>query len=55
MIRHPAWLTAVVVIFLGPVVAAAAAEPVEPLFTRHVVPLFSRLGCNAGLCHGAVR
>src|SRR5262245_18456099 len=26
-----------------------------PRFTRHVVPLFSRLGCNAGACHGAVR
>lgn len=27
----------------------------EPLFSRHVVPLFSRLGCNAGACHGAVK
>ena len=26
-----------------------------PRFTRHVVPMFSRLGCNAGTCHGAVR
>jgi hypothetical protein len=25
------------------------------LFTRHVVPLLSRLGCNAGACHGAVQ
>ncbi len=33
---------------------APAAEP-EVLFSRHVVPLFSRLGCNAGSCHGAVR
>jgi hypothetical protein len=32
-----------------------AAEPVEPLFSRHIVPLFSRLGCNAGSCHGAVQ
>src|SRR5262245_49497803 len=31
-----------------------AAEQ-EPLFSRHVVPLFSRLGCNAGACHGAVK
>jgi hypothetical protein len=31
-----------------------AAEP-EPLFSRHIVPLFSRLGCNAGVCHGAVK
>lgn len=27
----------------------------EPLFSRHVVPLLSRLGCNAGICHGAVQ
>src|SRR5437870_4310917 len=33
---------------------AAEATPV-PLFSRHVVPLFSRLGCNAGSCHGAVK
>src|SRR5262249_49347890 len=26
-----------------------------PLFSRHVVPLLSRLGCNAGVCHGAVK
>lgn len=39
-----------------------AAEPVVPLagpqieqvdFERHVAPLLSRLGCNAGSCHGA--
>ena len=24
-------------------------------FSRHIVPLFSRLGCNAGTCHGAVK
>src|SRR5438309_10831176 len=29
--------------------------PAEPRFSRHVVPLFSRLGCNAGSCHGAVK
>lgn len=34
-----------------------AAEPgsAPPRFSRHVVPLFSRLGCNAGVCHGAVK
>lgn len=32
-----------------------AAEPSEPRFSRHVVPLFSKLGCNAGACHGAVQ
>ena len=35
--------------------ASEARQPGEPRFTRHVVPLFSRLGCNAGTCHGAVR
>lgn len=29
--------------------------PAKPLFSRHIVPLFSRLGCNAGSCHGAVQ
>src|SRR2546423_1614799 len=35
--------------------ADAAPTPANPLFSRHVVPLFSRLGCNAGACHGAVK
>lgn len=26
-----------------------------PLFSRHVIAVFSRLGCNAGSCHGAVQ
>src|SRR5262245_55092510 len=26
-----------------------------PLFTRHVEAVFSRLGCNGGTCHGAVK
>jgi len=34
---------------------AAEGVPADPLFSRHVVPLFSRLGCNAGGCHGAVK
>jgi hypothetical protein len=34
---------------------AWAEVPAAPLFSRHVVPLFSRLGCNAGACHGAVK
>lgn len=40
-------------------VLAMAAEPApaqdQPLFSRHVVSLFSKLGCNAGACHGAVK
>ncbi|MBL8795721.1 MAG: DUF1553 domain-containing protein [Planctomycetia bacterium] len=37
--------------------SASAAEnlPAEPLYTRHVVPLLSRLGCNSGACHGTVQ
>ncbi|MFO0825646.1 MAG: DUF1501 domain-containing protein [Gemmataceae bacterium] len=27
----------------------------KQLFSRHVVPLFSRLGCNAGACRGSVK
>jgi hypothetical protein len=34
---------------------ARTALPEEPLFSRHLIPLFSRLGCNAGTCHGAVK
>lgn len=32
-----------------------AQAPVEPLFSRHVVPVFSKLGCNSGGCHGMVQ
>ena len=32
-----------------------AADEGEPLFSRHVEALFSRLGCNGGTCHGAVK
>jgi hypothetical protein len=39
----------------GLALSRSSSQPVEPLFTRHIVPLFSRLGCNAGLCHGAVQ
>ena len=35
----------------GRVEAAESA----PTFGRHVVPLFSKLGCNGGTCHGAVQ
>lgn len=47
-------LLAALALSLGhnPLVSAAEAAP---LFSRHVLPLFSRLGCNAGACHGAVK
>ncbi len=38
--------------------ARAADEPTLPAeakFSRHVMPLFSKLGCNAGSCHGSVK
>ncbi len=35
--------------------SARADEVAEPRFSRHVTPLFSRLGCNSGACHGAVK
>jgi hypothetical protein len=38
---------------LGPV-SGSAAEP-SPLFSRHVVAAFNKLGCNGGTCHGAVQ
>jgi len=46
------WFAAVILITATTPERSGAAEP---LFTRHVVPLLSRLGCNAGVCHGAVK
>ena len=34
---------------------AAPGVAQEVRFSRHVVPLFSRLACNSGACHGAVK
>jgi hypothetical protein len=31
------------------------ARSEEPSFSRHVVAVFSKLGCNSGMCHGAVQ
>lgn len=41
------------VLVLGVPPGAAAEE--APSYQRHVAALFSRLGCNGGACHGAVR
>jgi len=30
------------------------AEPFEPSFANHVVPVLTRIGCNSGACHGAL-
>lgn len=57
MVRRTRYLIAFCVIgFAGS--SAHADEPslpTEARFSRHIVPLFSRLGCNAGACHGAVK
>ena len=45
----------ILVVGFGTPVLAAETVPTLPLFSRHVIPLFSRLGCNAGSCHGAVK
>jgi hypothetical protein len=46
-------------LFLLAVVKCGRVDAAEtapgPRFSRHVVALFSRLGCNAGSCHGAVK
>ncbi|MEX2215946.1 MAG: DUF1553 domain-containing protein [Phycisphaeraceae bacterium] len=48
--------SAVGISFLAaPGVAADPAAAQGPVFSRHIVPLFSKLGCNAGQCHGAVQ
>jgi Protein of unknown function (DUF1553)/Protein of unknown function (DUF1549)/Bacterial Ig-like domain (group 2) len=54
---HRCYLITGFVLFVVLNAPAPAAEPVPttPLFSRHVLPLFSRLGCNAGACHGAVK
>jgi hypothetical protein len=47
-----------VLLLFGAGTAPAAGVPescAAPLFTRHVEAVFSRLGCNAGTCHGAVK
>jgi hypothetical protein len=41
-------------LLLGTQPAPAAGVP-APGFTRHVEAVFSRLGCNGGACHGAVK
>jgi hypothetical protein len=34
---------------------AGETVPDKPSYQRHIVALFSRLGCNSGTCHGAVK
>src|SRR5262245_35939376 len=39
----------------GPGLVAAPDDQSPPRFSRHVAAVFSRLGCNGGTCHGAVK
>jgi hypothetical protein len=41
-------------ILLSPT-ASADENQATPLFSRHVTAVFSKLGCNGGTCHGAVK
>ena len=51
MTRSPAIL---LLVLLAPASSRAADQSV-PSYERHVTAVFSRLGCNAGTCHGAVQ
>src|SRR5262249_51377931 len=56
MPRHARLSAATIAILLACAAPLKAADTADaPLFSRHVVPLLSRLGCNAGLCPGAVQ
>jgi hypothetical protein len=47
-----------VLLFGARIAPAADKRPMpdaEPRFNRHVQAVFSRLGCNGGACHGAVK
>lgn len=47
------WAASVIGVWLF--VGTASAVSAQTLFTRHVEPVFSRLGCNSGGCHSKVR
>jgi hypothetical protein len=40
---------------LGHPLICRAADRTDPSYYRHVTALFSKLGCNGGACHGAVK
>lgn len=52
---HLSLLWAAFVIGVWLVVGTVPVISAQTLFTRHVEPVFSRLGCNSGGCHGKVR
>ena len=43
-------------LFFASVSAAGAADlkPKPASFRNHVIPMMTRVGCNAGACHGAL-
>jgi hypothetical protein len=54
------WSFTALLLFASRIAAAPVQDhPVDrsatPRFSRHVAAVFSRLGCNAGTCHGAVK
>ena len=55
-----AFLSALLLGWPGSAAAAPGTEPdsisaTTPRFSRHVSAVLSRLGCNGGTCHGAVK
>jgi hypothetical protein len=55
--RVPRWRVGLVCFVLSSLIIGESSfsSAGEPRFTRHVVPLFSKLGCNSGSCHGMVQ
>src|SRR5436309_8585378 len=45
-------LSAIALVLL---LASATSAQDEPRFSRQVAAVFSKLGCNSGACHGAVK
>ena len=53
--RHIHFLLLAAIITAGGTAARGQSPAESPRFSRHVVAVFSRLGCNSGSCHGAVQ
>src|SRR5687767_8323943 len=50
-----AFVLAACLVRVGIADESTVTVPDSPLFSRHVVAVFSKLGCNGGTCHGAVQ
>src|SRR4051794_40879852 len=47
------WNVALTVMMAGTAGAGAGPAPADPpAFGRHIMPIFSKAGCNSGSCHG---